>query len=111
MKKVLLFCLFLLAGCSTHLSDITVISNKNIELDKINLDKLPQKKWAVGTDTKFVFLFIPFGNPQIKEALNDALGDGDLMLDATLRHKYWFFPFGFTQLEIEGNVVKTREAK
>lgn len=113
MKKaaVLLFAVFL-SACSAHITDISVISNKNVSLNNVDIDKLPHVKNVIGKDSKFVFLFIPFGTPQIKTALNDALlkADGDLMVDASVYSKSWWFLFGVNTIEINGTVVKTRES-
>lgn len=113
IRKLSLFCLaaLLLSGCSTHLADISVISNKNVELDSVDLDISTQVKDITGTDEKFIFLFIPFGQPQLKEALNDALrkGHGDLMIDASVYRRNWWFLVGQDAIEIRGTVVKTRE--
>lgn len=99
-----------LCGCSTHMTDLSMISNKNISLNKIDLDKLPQEKNVVGEDRKFVFLFIPFGTPTLKGALNDALenGHGDLMVDASVYSTGWWFLVGQTGIKIKGDVVNTR---
>ena len=95
MKRVimLLISVLYISGCSTH--------------------KLPQSKNVIGKDKKFVFLFIPFGQPTIKGALNDALqkGNGDLMVDASVYVTNWWFLIGQTGIEIKGDVVKTREGE
>lgn len=112
MKKICVCLFFVLAisGCTTHLTDLSLISNKNISLEKIDIDKAPQKKYIVGEDSKFTFLFIPFGQPKIKEAVNDALqkGGGDLIIDASLYAKSWWFIVGKNSIEIKGTVVNTR---
>lgn len=100
-------------GCSAHLTDLSMISNKTINLDEIDIDKAPQRKLVEGEDTKFNFLFIPFGRPQVKEALNEALrkGEGDLMIDASLYYKYWWFIVGQESLILKGTVVNTKSEK
>lgn len=100
-----------ISACTAHLTDMSVISNKNVNLNKVDVDKMPHVKHVTGRDSNFVFLFIPFGYPQIKTALNDALqkGDGDLMVDASLYAKSWWFLIGQDTIEIQGTVVKTRE--
>ena len=99
-----------LSSCTTHLTDLSVISNKNIALDNIDIDRSPQRKLVVGEDKKFIFLFIPLGQPKIREAVNDALkkGNGDLIVDASLYVKYWWFLVGQTSIEIKGTVVNTK---
>ena len=99
MKRVimLLISVLYISGCSTHITDFSMISSKNV----------------IGEDKKFVFLFIPFGQPTIKGALNDALqkGNGDLMVDASVYVTNWWFLIGQTGIEIKGDVVKTREGE
>lgn len=114
MKKTLAIVMMLFLGaCSTHLTDLTIVSNRNVELDKVNLDKAPKVKNVIGEDKKFVFLFIPFGQPKLKEAVNDALrkGDGDLMLDVAVYAKSWWFIVGQSSIEVNGTVVNTLGAK
>ena len=102
-----------LSGCATHISDLSMISNKNLDLGKIDLDSLPQKKHVEGRDDKFVFLFIPFGAPTLKEALNDALkkGGGDLMVNASVYVTGWWFLIGRQGISIKGDVVNTKGGK
>ncbi|PZP39466.1 MAG: hypothetical protein DI585_04060 [Pseudomonas fluorescens] len=103
----------LLSGCSTHLTDVSMISNKSVELESINIDKAPQRKLVEGSSTKFIFLIIPFGYPTIKEALNNALekGQGDLMVDASIYREGWWFLVGQDTIKIKGTVVNTKGAK
>ncbi|MDD4556214.1 MAG: hypothetical protein PHE89_02645 [Alphaproteobacteria bacterium] len=113
MKKFLgLFTLFL-CGCTTHLTDLSMISNKNINLNEIDIDRSPQRKYVIGEDKKFILIFFPLGQPKIKEALNDALekGNGDLMIDASLYVTSWWFIVGQTGIEIKGTVVNTKGDK
>ena len=112
MKRIIMVCIAILfmSGCTTNLTDFSMISNKNISLNKLDIDNLPQNKHVVGEDKKFMFLFIPFGRPTIKGALNNALekGDGDLMVDASVYATGWWFIIGQIGIEIKGDVVKTR---
>ena len=97
-------------ACSMRLADLTVTSTRNVNLNKVNLDSLPQTKGIVGKDTKFILLFIPFGFPHLEDAIDDALdkADGDVMIDAVLHSKVWWFIIGQDSLEVKGTVVKTR---
>ncbi len=112
MKRifVILMSVLYMSGCTTHLTDLSMISNKNVSLNKVDIDKLPQKKNVEGEDSKFVFLFIPFGQPTLKEALNNALekGNGDLMVDASVYMTSWWFLIGESGIKIKGDVVNTR---
>ncbi len=112
MKKILAIVatLLSLSACTTHLTDFTMISTKNVALNKTDIDNKPQKKNVLGEDKKFMFLFIPFGIPRIETAVNDALakGNGDLLIDASLDSSGWWFLIGQSGYEIKGTVVNTR---
>lgn len=112
MKILQILALVLLVcSCSTHMTDLSVVSNKNVNLNNINLDNVSKTKNVVGKDSKFTFLFIPFGTPQIKTAINDAMkkADGDLMIDTSVYYNSWWFLVGQRTIEVNGTVVKTRE--
>lgn len=115
MNKKILACIFLLipitlSGCATRIGDATILTNKNISLNELDLDSLHPVRGVTGTDPHFVFLFIPFGYPQIQDALDDALekGGGDLMIDAVVHRTHWWFIVGQNSLEVKGTVVRTR---
>jgi len=99
-----------LSGCSLRLGDLSTISTQSVTLNQVDLDALPQVKGVTGKDTKFVFLFIPFGVPHLEDAVDDALakGGGDLMTDAVIHSRGWWFLVGQNSLEIKGNVVNTK---
>lgn len=112
MKKIwaCILALISLSACTTHLTDFTMISTKNVVLNKTDIDNKPQRKNVIGQDKKFMFLFIPFGIPRIETAVNDALakGNGDLMVDASLDQTFFWLLIGETGYEIKGTVVNTR---
>jgi len=117
-KKVLLrvtVCLMLqfllLTGCTYRLADMTVLSTRNVTLNKVDLDTLPQVRGIKGIDSKFTFLFIPLGFPHLENAVDDALekGGGDVMTDVTIQTEVWtMLIFGQNSISVKGNVVKTR---
>lgn len=112
MRTIILSLMILaVTSCSTHLTDLSVLSNKNVSLDKLDIDKAPHIKNVSGKDTVFVLLFFSLGEPQLKTALNNALkqADGDMMIDVSIYAKSWWFFVGQRTLEIQGTVVKTRE--
>lgn len=100
-----------ISSCSLRLADLTVVTTKNVNLDKVDLDSLPQTKNITGKDSKFIFLFIPFGSPQLKEAIDDALakGNGDILVDAVVYSKWWWFLIGENSIEVKATAVKTRK--
>ena len=84
---VLLIVLFGGSGCSTRVADLTLVSTKNIDLSNATLD-LKKGKRTTGEDCVFVFLF-PFGMPNLKNAIDDALekGHGNIMVDQVSYYK------------------------
>lgn len=87
-----------------------MISTKNINLEKTDIDSLPQRKNVIGEDKKGIIIFIPTGRPTIQAAVNDALekGNGDLLIDASLDCEGWWFIFGEIGYKIKGTVVNTK---
>lgn len=84
--------LFLLSGCSQRLVDFTVISTKNVPLtdEAPNLQKANSR--VKGTDAKLTVLFIPFGIPDMKEAIDKAIEKypGAVALtDGVVYSKWW----------------------
>ena len=112
MKYIMLCILttFLQTSCSTRIGDMNIISTRNVNLDQIDLDELPKKKRVEGKSSKFIFIFIPFGMPKLEEAVDDALdkGDGDILLDAVIYDKSWWFIFGQNTITIKGSVADTK---
>jgi len=100
----------ILTGCSTRLGGMSVVSTRNVTLDRVDLDRLPQVRNITGKDSKFILLFIPFGIPSLEDAVDDALrkGGGDLLVDAVIHRRGWWFLIGETSLTVTGTAVKTR---
>ena len=101
-----------LSGCALRLADLNAISTRNLNLDRVDLDRL-EGQVVEGESSVFVFLFIPFGWPNLQDAVDDALdkGGGDLITDAVVYHKWWTaILFGKQKLTVKGTVVKTRGA-
>jgi hypothetical protein len=105
--------LLISASCATRVADLSVIASHNVNLDKIDLDTLPQVKRVTGKDSRIILFCIPLGMPTIEGALDDALekSGGDLMIDAVLYRGGWWFLIGETQVILKGTVVKTRGEK
>ena len=55
--------------------DFDVYDFQTGEVEKIDIDRAPQRKLVEGEDSKFIFLFFPLGTPKIKEAVNDGNED------------------------------------
>lgn len=105
---MIIFLVLFLSSCAVRQADLTAISTRNVKLDGVDLNSLPAKR-VEGKDSNFVFLFIPFGFPQLEDAVDDALdkGEGDLMLDAVIYTRSWWFLIGQDIIEVKGTVVNT----
>ncbi len=104
----------LLSGCSVRLATMTAISTRNVKLDEVDLDKLPQVKNVTGTDTRYDFLFIPLGFPTVQGAVDDALakGNGDLIIDGVVKSEVWTILLtGQRTISVTGTVVNTKGGK
>jgi hypothetical protein len=105
---ILILLFFCLTGCAVRQADLTAVTTRNVKLDGTNLNELSGKK-VEGKDSKFIFLFLPFGIPHIENAVDDALdkGNGDLMLDAVVYTNSWWFIVGQNIITVKGTVVDT----
>ncbi len=108
LSSLILLLFIFLMGCAVRQADLTAITTRNVKLDGVNLNALPGKK-VEGKDSNFVFLFIPFGMPQLEDAIDDALdkGEGDLMLDAVIYTNHWWFLIGQDIITVKGTIVNT----
>jgi hypothetical protein len=109
---VLSIAIGVLSGCSIRLADFTAISTKNVHLDRVDLDTLPQTPSITGEDSALMILFFPLGFPHLENAVDDALqkGNGDILTDAVLYSRGWWFLIGQNTLQVKGTVVRTRGA-
>jgi len=107
----LMMCIIFLTGCSFRLAGMTVLSTRNVALNKVDLDKMPQVKGVKGEDSKWVVLGIPLGFPHLENAVDDALikGGGDVMTDAVIQMEMWtILLFGQHAITVKGTVVNSR---
>jgi len=107
---LLLAVMTLLQGCFTRIGDVSAISTRNVSLERVNLENLPQTRNVTGKASNLVLVFIPLGVPHLEDAVEDALdkADGDLMLDASIHRGGWWFIIGETSIKVKGTVVNTR---
>jgi len=105
---ILCFGLVFLAGCTIRLVDFTVISSKNV--------KLPTKakgKRVTGQDCIPV-VFVPFGIPNMKEAIDEAIEssgeDYDALVDGVVYQLNHFFIVGQMCYKVEGTPINTKAA-
>lgn len=104
--------MLVMSSCTTHLAKFTAISTRPLPNQAINLNKLPQTK-VTGSDTVFYpFLFSGI-TLSIEDSVNDALakGKGDLLLDADLEVRMFYWVMGVVfNYSISGTVVNTQAA-
>lgn len=108
MKRSILFIFILfLSACSTHISNISIVSTKNVNFKNLDLTKYPKTQMVEGNDLRFIFGFIPFGFSSIQNAVDDALlkGNGNIMIDAELTYNKWWFIVGQNGYKIKGTVI------
>ena len=103
----------LVAGCSTRLFDLSIVSTKGVDLQDLDLSAAKKAMNVTGESYRSIICIFPLGNPDLEEAVSDALikSSGDVMLDAEVYYKWWYIPFIYGQFgyEVIGDVVKTRE--
>jgi hypothetical protein len=109
MRKFLL-CLcamgFFAAGCTMRLTDFTVISTKNVEWSKAATFKRGASRTR-GKDTAYTIVFVPTGQPNMKEAIDRAIESvpgAVAMVDGVLYSTNWYIPliYGENSYVVEG---------
>lgn len=87
------FAALLCVGCTGRLGDFTLISTKNVDLSDASIDVKAGRR-VTGEDCRYIALFIPLGAPSIKEAVDDALenGNGNLLVDEVTFVRSWYLP-------------------
>lgn len=109
-KRLLLACMavsgvVMMAGCTTRLGDFTVLSTKNVDVSGLK----PGDRYT-GEDCINMILGIPLGDPNWKNAMDQALerGKGDVLVDIVLTVKGWSaIVWGQQCVEIAGTVSQT----
>lgn len=110
MKKLILAGLLcgLLCSCSHRLVDFTLISTKNVPLERTE-DLVKADTRVKGQDSKGMILSIPLGVPNMKEAIDRAIESypGAVALsDGVVYSKGWTcFFYGKSKYVVEGTPV------
>jgi len=93
---------FSLTSCSYRLGDFTILSTKNYNVDA----KYKKVGRFDGKDSVFVLFGIPFGQPNIENAVDEAIekGKGVYLTDVVLELKSGLFNMGY---EVKGDVWVT----
>jgi hypothetical protein len=92
------------SGCTTRLTDFTVISTKNVSLP----DNLPRGQRISGDDCVAVIV-VPIGTPNLKTAIDNAIekaGSGyNGLVDGVLYYDNHSFVFGSVCYRVEGTPI------
>ena len=108
MKKIIIFpiCIALLSGCSTRITDFTIISSKNIDLSRgADFTRSPVR--VKGEDKRRIIFIFPTGEPNAKEAMDQAIESvpGAVgLLDGVIIKHGWYIPYIYGEFwyEVEG---------
>ena len=104
----------MLSGCSVRVADLTMVSTKNIDLSNTQLDARKGQR-QTGEDCRFNLLgLIPFGLPNMEEAVDKALekGKGNVMVDEVTEYKNIWVILGFIScINVEGTVLSAPVTK
>ncbi len=102
---VVLFAL-VLSGCTSRLTDFTVISTKNTPIGTQPINLVKAEKRVKGVDKSHIILFFPIGTPHLKEAIDRAIEQypGAVALaDGVVKSKFMdFFFYGQQSYIVEG---------
>ena len=110
MKRVMItvvgLCLFgvFLTGCTTRMTDFTVLSTKNVDLSKMASYQRGATR-VKGEDIVYIIIFIPTGVPNTKEAIDRAIEQvpgAIALVDGVLYQKGWWFIIGQSGFIVEG---------
>jgi hypothetical protein len=104
MKKlsISIFISVVLTSCSHNLFNFTIVSTKNIELEKLSsLQKSSEK--ITGEDKSSIIIIIPTRKIKIDQAISNTI-DGIpgcvALLDGVVYSKFWFIPYVYGEQKI-----------
>jgi len=101
MKKILALpvLLAILFGCTHRITDFTLISTKNVDMSKASSFKRAQQR-VNGEDRAQIIIFIPIGEANVKEAIDNAIEQIPgcvALVDGVLYTKFWYIPYIYGQ--------------
>jgi hypothetical protein len=107
LRVVVAFGLLALAGCASNWGSLNLATTKNVGIQP----SLVQRN-VEGEDCLWMFLFIPIGklNPNIEEAINDALGkapEANLLSNVSVSQHFLFtYIVNRSCLRVKGDAVR-----
>jgi len=102
MKTTRLFAIVFLAmltGCTTRITDFTIISTKNVDLSVIGHARRGTVR-AQGEDVTHIIIIIPTGIPHVKEAIDKAIESvpgAVALVDGVLYYRAFYIPYIYGQ--------------
>ncbi len=108
----LLFCILLTTGCVQNHGTFTVLSNKGVDVSKVDLAAGPRTKDVEGRSVSHrVLIFFPIGpGSSSGVALNEALakGQGEVMADVALKSWRWsIIIYSQSGWSVRGDVLRS----
>lgn len=109
-----------LTGCTTRITDFTVISTKNVDLNSKSLKRGSER--VTGEDPVYIIVFFPTGVTNLKEAIDDAIEKvpgAVALVDGVVSFSDFYIPllFGRATYIVEGtplidqNIVSSLPSK
>ena len=92
-------------GCAVHVASLKVVTTKRIPADRIR--SATSHGWRDGQSCRFWLAGLPFGLPQVDEAIDEALAPvgGILMRDVTVTSAHSAYVlFGWHCYRVRGEV-------
>lgn len=111
MKKIFAaLSIILISACSSdRIADLTIIIPDDVPLNYNSLTGAEVRRNISGRDERPVFLMLPLGFPTLKNAVNDALknGNGNAMTNVRIAAETdWYLLWGFNRITVNGNVIR-----
>lgn len=110
LSYILLCCgVLLLNGCTTRFVDFTIISTKNVDLSRAGSFQKSSTR-TDGIDKAYIIIFIPTGNPNLKEAIDraiEAVPGAVALLDGVVTSGFFYIPYvyGEASFTVEGTAL------
>lgn len=104
MKKlsIIVFTSIILTSCSQNLFNFTLVSTKNIELEKLSSLKKSSER-TTGQDKSSIIIIIPTRQVKIDQAITNTI-DGIpgcvALLDGVVYSKIWYIPYIYGEQKI-----------
>jgi len=91
-----------LTSCTDRITDFTLLTTKNIDIQDMSKYGVAEGKRVSGIDTKHIIIIIPTGTPSVKQAIDNAIeeNEGCVGLTDGVIHSDWFYiPYSYRKKE------------